>query len=124
MREGGNDTTEESTRTTTKKKKESTKFVPIALSPATTSFTIGDVDDIVQSWSTYPGYVVAFDEFEREKNGNILSYTDVTRKYSQKQFAIKSLKKRMKGDQRWNELSAAHKIHLGGVRDDGHGPED
>ena len=24
----------------------------------------------------------------------------------------------MKGDQRWNELSAAHKIHLGGVRDD------
>ena len=94
------------------------KFVPIALSPATTSFTIGDVDDIVQSWSTYPGYVVAFDEFEREKNGNILSYTDVTRKYSQKQFAIKSLKKRMKGDQRWNELSAAHKIHLGGVRDD------
>ena len=118
VREGGNDTTEESTRTTTKKKKESTKFVPIALSPATTSFTIGDVDDIVQSWSTYPGYVVAFDEFEREKNGNILSYTDVTRKYSQKQFAIKSLKKRMKGDQRWNELSAAHKIDLGGVRDD------
>ena len=73
---------EESTRTTKKKKKESTKFVPIVLSPATTSFTIGDVDDIVQSWSTYPGYVVAFDEFEREKNGNILSYTDVTKVFA------------------------------------------
>ena len=65
--------------------KESAKFVPIALSPTTHTFTIGDVDDIVKTWSTYPGYVVAFDEFDQEKNGNVLSFTDVTRKYSQKQ---------------------------------------
>lgn len=134
VREGGNDTTtEESTRKKTKKKKttvsstpsaanaqkkkESAKFVPIALSPTTHTFTIGDVDDIVKTWSTYPGYVVAFDEFDQEKNGNVLSFTDVTRKYSQKQFAIKALKKRIKGDQRWNELSAAHKIDLSGIHD-------
>jgi len=136
VREGGNDeaSEEESTQKKTKKKKkttttsssapaskkkESAKFVPIALSPTSNKFTIGDVDDVVKTWSTYPGYVVAFDEFdEKEKAArNVLSFTDVTRKYSQKQFAIKALKKRIKGDQRWNELSAAHRIDLSGIHD-------
>jgi xeroderma pigmentosum group C-complementing protein len=87
------------------------KFVPIAMIPTKAKFTIGDVDDIVKTWSSYPGYVVAFDE-EREEEATlgILSFTDVTRKYSQKQFAVKVLKKRIKGDQRWNELTANHQF--------------
>ena len=31
-------------------RKESAKFVPIALSPTTHTFNIGDVDDIVKTW--------------------------------------------------------------------------
>ena len=47
------------------------------------------IDDIIAIVVDVPEYVVAFDEFER-KNGNVCLYR-CDEKYSQKQFAIKSL---------------------------------